>query len=192
MAEDVDGRMKRSDGERQFDLNAVMPLVYEELHRLAGSFMRSERPDHTLQPTALVNEVYLRLLSQHSVDFSNRSHVIGVAAQMMRRILTTHEQSRRTDKRGGDATIVCLSGLPEPASGPRFLFDDLDEALNRLETLDQRQAKVMELRIFGGLSVEETAEFLTISAATVHRDWVSGKLWLARELHERGAAYGGV
>jgi RNA polymerase sigma factor (TIGR02999 family) len=144
--------------------------------------MRNERDGHTLQPTALVNEAYLRLLAQHSVDFSNRAHLLGVAAQMMRRILRTHEEKRRANKRGGEVTILCLADTPEPAGAAPIAFSDVDEVLDRLAALDARQAQVAELRIFGGLTLEETAEFLAVSTATVHRDWVSGRLWLAREL----------
>ena len=162
-------------------LNDLMPQLYAELHRIAAAYMRRERGGHTLQPTALVNEAYLRLLSQHSVEFSNRSQVLGVAAQMMRRILCTHAEKRRADKRGGEFTIVSLDDSPEP-SAHALVFSDVDEALNRLAAMDQRQATVAELRIIGGLTVEETAEYLKISVATVHRDWASGRLWLAREL----------
>lgn len=163
-------------------LDSVIPRIYDELRRLAASYMRREREGHTLQPTALVNETYLRLAKQHSVDFSNRAQVLGVAAQMMRRILATHAEKRNTDRRGGDVTRVCLSEAPSPAAQPVLVFDELDQALERLAALDERQAKVVELRIFGGLTAEETAEFLNISVATVQRDWASGRLWLAREL----------
>ena len=166
----------------KMSLDALMPLVYDELHRLAVSYMRRERDGHTLQPTALVNETYLRLIGQHSVDFTNRSQLLGVAAQMMRRILSTHGVKRNAEKRGGDVTLVYLSDLNDDASTPAVLFDELDQALDRLNVLDERQAKVMELRVFGGLTAEETAEFLGISLATVHRDWLSGRIWLAKEL----------
>ncbi|HEY4355008.1 MAG TPA: ECF-type sigma factor [Acidobacteriaceae bacterium] len=163
-------------------LDAMIPQVYGELHRLAFAYLRSERPGHTLQPTALINEVYLRLTTQHSVDFHNRAHLIGVAAQMMRRILCNYEEQRRADKRGGDATLVYLEDAPEIPSAHTIVFSELDHALNRFAEIDPRQAKVMELRIFGGLNVDETAEFLEISPATVHRDWATGKLWLAQQL----------
>lgn len=167
---------------KRTSLDAVMPQIYDELHRLAASYMSCERSEHTLQPTALVNEIYLQLLKQHSVDFNNRSQVVGVAAQMMRRVLRKHEETRRAAKRGGDATLICLSDAPEPASPPAVEFGEVDLALDRLAKLDERQAKVVELRIFGGLTVEETAEFLSISPATVHRDWATGKIWLISEL----------
>ncbi len=166
----------------KLSLDDVMPQVYDELHRLAASYMRNERDGHTLQPTALINETYLRLISQHSVDFNNRSHVIGVAAQMMRRILRTHDEKRIAGKRGGGATMICLADSPEPSIAPVLGFSDLDEALNRLGELDARQATVAELRIFGGLTAEETADFLKISVVTAHRDWASGRLWLTQQL----------
>jgi RNA polymerase sigma factor (TIGR02999 family) len=175
--------LKNLESGKKLSLDAVMPLVYDELHRLAASYMRNERSEHTLQATALVNEAYLRLIGQHSVDFANRAQLLGVAAQMMRRILRTHDEGRSTNKRGGDVTMICLSDAPEPAAPP-LAFDEVDEVLDRLAELDERQAKVAELRIFGGLTVEETAEFLNVSVATVHRDWVSGKLWLTRELKD--------
>jgi RNA polymerase sigma-70 factor (ECF subfamily) len=174
--------LKKTQPGKKVSLDAVMPQVYDELHRLAASYMRSERNSHTLQPTALVNETYLRLIGQHSVDFSNRAQLLGVAAQMMRRILKTHEEKRSADKRGGDATTICLSDSAEPSAAPTLMFGEVDEALNRLAEMDSRQAKVAELRIFGGLTTEETAEFLEISTATAHRDWVSGRLWLTSEL----------
>ncbi len=167
---------------RKVALDAVLPLVYDELHRLAASYLRNERAGHTLQPTALVNETYLRLIGQHSVDFSNRAHLLGVAAQMMRRILHTHEEKRRANKRGGEFTIVCLADSPEPVALAPIAFSDVDEVLDRLAALDQRQSQVAELRIFGGLTLEEIADYLGVSVATAHRDWNSGRLWLAREL----------
>lgn len=163
-------------------LNEIMPQIYAELHKIASSYMRREREGHTLQPTALVNEAYLRLLTQHSVDFSNRAHVLGVAAQMMRRILVTHAEKRSADKRGGEYTLVNLADSAEPAAAKDLAFSDVDEALKRLTAIDERQASVVELRILGGMTAEEIAEFLGISVATVHRDWASGRLWLAREL----------
>jgi RNA polymerase sigma factor (TIGR02999 family) len=165
------------------NLDAVIPVMYDELRQLAASYMRHERASHTLDPTALVNETYLRLLGQHSVDFANRAQVLGVAAQMMRRILMTHEEKRKADKRGGDFTIVCLTDTEEvAASGDSHAFSAVDQVLSRLEQMDARQAKVAELKIFGGMTSEEIAEFLQISRATVQRDWLSGRLWLIREL----------
>jgi RNA polymerase sigma factor (TIGR02999 family) len=170
---------------KKLSLDEAMPRVYEELRRLAAGYMKHEREGHTLQPTALVNETYLRLISQYNVDFSNRAHLLGVAAQMMRRILHNHDETRRARKRGGAFTIVCLDDAPEPMAASCFVFSDVDDVLERLASLDQRQATVAELRIFGGLTIDEVAEFLGVSPATANRDWASGRLWLAREL--RGA-----
>jgi RNA polymerase sigma factor (TIGR02999 family) len=172
----------QTDEGRKVSLDEVLPQVYGELHRLASVYMRNEREGHTLQPTALGNEAYLRLIGQYSVDFSNRAHLLGVAAQMMRRILQTHEEKRRAEKRGGEFTIISLADSPEKAASTAIAFSDVDEVLDRLAALDKRQAQVAELRIFGGLTLDETAEFLGVSTPTVHRDWVSGRLWLAREL----------
>ena len=166
----------------RLSLDTVLPQVYEELHRLAASYMRRERSSHTLQPTALVNETYMRMLRQHSVDFNNRAQLLGVAAKMMRRILRTYEEQRNANKRGGEQAAICLSDAPEPFAQPVMLFGEVDEALEKLALLDARQAKVAELRIFGGLTTQETAEFVNISLATAHRDWVSARLWLAQEL----------
>ncbi len=159
-----------------------MSDVYAQLHHLAASYMRNEREGHTLQPTALVHETYLRLATQHSVDFSNRAQVLGVAAQMMRRILRTYGDHRAAVKRGGEITIVCLADAPEPAATSVLFFSEVDHVLDRLAELDERQARVAELRIFGGLTIEETAEFLHISVSSANRDWASGRLWLAGQL----------
>ena len=164
-------------------LDSLTAKIYEQLHRLAVSYMRAERANHTLQPTALVHEAYLRLLSQHSVDFANRAQVLGIAAQMMRRILLNHEERRRTDKRGGEYNIVCITDSIQPASRETPLhFVEVNAVLNRLQAMDERQAKIAELRIFGELSAEEIAEFLHVSVATVRRDWSTAKLWLAQQL----------
>lgn len=166
-------------------LDTAMPQLYEELHRIADIYMSRERAAHTLQPTALVHETYLRLLDQHSVDFHNRAQVLGVAAQMMRRILANHGAEKKAAKRGADCTMVYLSDSPDVAQSDPVLFDELDQALDRLSALDPRQARVVELRVFGGLTVDEVAEFLGVSVATVHRDWASGRLWLAHALTSR-------
>jgi RNA polymerase sigma factor (TIGR02999 family) len=169
-------------GAKKLSLDAVLPQIYDELHRMAAVYMRRERDGHTLQPTALVNETYMRLVGQHSVNFDNRAQVLGIAAQMMRRILRTYDEQRRAEKRGGDQTILCLDDSQEPSGIPQLFFGEVDELLERLATLDARQAKVAELRIFGGLTSEEVGEFLGVSTASAHRYWASGRLWLAREL----------
>ncbi len=163
-------------------LDALLPAVYEELHALAGRYLRHERPDHTLQPTALVHEAYIRLSEQRQVDWRDRSQFFGVAAQMMRRILVNYAESRNTAKRGGQFARVTLD---ESVSwdGERALdLVSLDEALTALAALDARQARVVELRFFAGLSIEETGEVLDISPATVKREWTMAKAWLRRAL----------
>jgi RNA polymerase sigma factor (TIGR02999 family) len=160
----------------------LIPVVYEELKRLARSYMRRERRDHTLQTTALVHEAYLRLVRQKEVRWQGRAHFYGIAAQLMRRILIDHARHRLCQKRGGAQAAVSLdeSLVFSPERSAELLR--LDEALQRLSILDGRQSKIVELRFFGGLSVEETAEFLGISPKTVKRDWSVAKAWLHSEL----------
>lgn len=167
-------------------LDKLFPLVEQELHRLAHSYMRKENPEHTLQTTALVNEAYLRLVDQNKTRWQNRAHFFGIAAQIMRRILINHARDRHRQKRGGDAIQVSLSHA-EPVSETRAgELLALDEALERLESIDERKARVVEFRYFGGLSVDETAEVLNVSAITVARDWNMAKAWLAREIGHAG------
>lgn len=166
----------------QSALERLLPLVERELHRLAHSYMRREDPDHTLQTTALINETYLRLVDQRKVEWQNRAHFFGIAAQIMRRILLNYARDQNRQKRGGKAIHVSLSqAMVMPAEKDRELIA-LNDALNRLEALDARKSKVVELRYFGGLSVEEAAEVLKVSPITVMRDWQFAKAWLAREM----------
>lgn len=164
----------------------LLDLVYPELHRIAERQMRREREGHTLQPTALVHEAYLKLVDQSRVDWRNRAHFLGVAAQAMRRLLVDHARARSRDKRGGGATLVEIgsadgeAAAAVPARGVDLLA--LDQALARLAALDATQAKLVELRFFGGLSVDEAAEALAISTATAGRDFRSARAFLAREL----------
>jgi RNA polymerase sigma-70 factor, ECF subfamily len=160
----------------------LMPLVYDELRRLARSYMRRERPDHTLQATALVNEAYLKLVRQREVNWQGRSHFFGIAAQLMRRILIDHARGHLRAKRGGTNVVLPLNEALafSPEQSEELLR--LDEALERLTKKDPRQAKIVELRFFGGLSVDEAAEFLEISPKTVKRDWALAKAWLHGEL----------
>ena len=160
----------------------LIPLVYDELKRLARRYMRREAPDHTLQTTALVHEAYLKLVCQRSVSWQNRSHFFGIAAQLMRRILIDHARRQLREKRGGREVFLPLNA--DLAFSPEHSEElvRLDEALERLSVLDPRQGKVVELRFFGGLSVEETSEFLGVSPKTVKRDWVVAKAWLHAEL----------
>ena len=162
-------------------LERLMPLVYGELRKLAASYLRRERSDHTLQPTALVHEAYLRLVDQRGVDWHNRAHFFGIAARMMRRILVDHARRRQAAKRDGAAYRISGSrDLVEAERDPDLLA--LNRALDGLEALDPRQARIIELRFFGGLTVEETAEVVGISTATVKREWQTARAWLAREL----------
>jgi RNA polymerase sigma-70 factor (ECF subfamily) len=160
----------------------LITAVYNELRRLAGAYMRRERPDHTLQATALVHEAYFRLVDQKSVDWQNRAHFFGVAAHVMRRLLIDHARGHGREKRGGGRAEVSLdeAALVSPQQSAQLL--DLDVALHRLAQLDPRQAKIVELRFFAGLSVEETAWLLNISDKTVKRDWSVAKAWLHAEL----------
>jgi RNA polymerase sigma factor (TIGR02999 family) len=159
-------------------LDQMLPLVYDELHRLASSYLARERPDHTLQPTALVHEAFLRLINQREVDWRNRAQFLGVAAGLMRRILVNHARDRAAAKRGGERERVSLSLVEVPSGGPDVDLIALEDALERLAALDERKAKVVELRFFGGLSVEEVAEVLGVSRATVEREWSFARAWL--------------
>jgi RNA polymerase sigma-70 factor (ECF subfamily) len=160
----------------------LMPLVYEELHRLAHRYMGHERPGHTLQTSGLVNEAYLRLIDQSQVHWQNRSHFFGIAAQMMRRILVDYARNRRYAKRGGNARQVPLDEglIVSEERGEEIVA--LDDALQNLATIDERKSRIVELRFFGGLSIEETAETLGVSPGTVMRDWTLAKAWLRREI----------
>lgn len=174
-----------SNGKRDA-LDVLTPLVYGELRNLAARYLRRERSDHTLQSTALVHEAYLRLIDQNQVRWQNRAHFFGVAAQMIRRILVDHARTRHAQKRGGNAQKLSLDeaiGLPERRD---LDIVALDDALKLLAELDAQQSKVIELRFFGGLSIEETAEALGISPATVKREWVTARAWLLRQLSRTG------
>jgi len=165
-------------------LDKLMPLVYDELRRLARYYMRRERAGATLQTTALVNEAYLRLIDQKNVRWQNRAHFFGIAAQLMRRILIDSARKRLNSKRGGDVRKVSLDKAEFVARGRNTDLVALDDALTDLEAIDQRKSKVVELRFFGGLNIEETAELMAISPATVQREWSMAKAWLYRELNQ--------
>ena len=160
----------------------LVPLVYDQLKRLARRYMRRERADHTLQTTALVHEAYLKLVGQHSPHWQGRAQFFGIAAQLMRRILIDHARRHLREKRGGSQVILHLEeGLAFTPEHSEDLLK-LDEALDRLSKLDPRQSRIVELRFFGGLSVEETSRFLNVSPITVKRDWAVAKVWLYGEL----------
>ena len=167
-------------------LDGLMPAVYDELRRLAKSHLSRERPGHTLQTTALVHEAYLRLIDQKAVNWQNRAQFFGIAAQMMRRILINHAKERLAKKREGYATRVSLDEGVSFFEKREVDLTALDEALNGLAILDKQQAQIVELRFFGGLTIDEVAEVLGISAATTKREWDSAKLWLRRQLNIGG------
>lgn len=163
-------------------LDRLVPLIHVELRRLAHQYMAGERPGHLLQTTALVNEAYLRLVDSSRVRWQNRSHFFAVSAQVMRRILVDFARARQTLKRGGDAVHVSLDDARAISSEASAELIALDDALKTLTTFDHRKSRVIELRFFGGLTVEETAEVLNVSPITVMRDWGLAKAWLLREL----------
>jgi RNA polymerase sigma factor (TIGR02999 family) len=163
-------------------LDQMTPALYDELRRLARFFLANERPDHTLQPTALVHEAYIRLVDQHAVDWRNRAHFLGVAATMMRRILINHAQARLAAKRLGQAQAVALDDALGVFSTSQVDLIDLNQVLEQLSEIDPQQGRVVELRYFGGLTIEETAEVLGVSAATVKREWSIARLWLLQKM----------
>jgi len=175
-----------NSGDREA-MDRLMPIVYDELRRLAAGYLKGERPGHTLQPTALVHEAYLRLVRQDRVEWQNRAHFFGIAASMMRRVLVDHARRRQAEKRdaGGFRLTLQLGEAFEAARDPELL--ELDQALGRLEQLDADQARVVELRFFGGLTVEETAVVLGISTATVKREWRTAKAFLRDEMASGGS-----
>lgn len=173
-----------SNGDAQA-LDQLTPLVYAELRRLAGRYLRRERPDHTLQSTALVHEAYMRLIDQRSVHWQNRAHFFGVAAQLIRRILVDHARAHHAAKRGAHAPKLSLDEALAVPGGRDLDLLSLDDALEGLAKLDPQQSRIVELRFFAGLSIEETAEVVGVSPATVKREWSSAKAWLYRELSGR-------
>lgn len=166
-------------------LEQLLPLVEAELRRLARGYMTRERRGHTLQTTALVNEAFIRLIDARSVGWQDRAHFLGIAARLMRRVLVDHARARGYQKRGGSAQRVSLSDAGLVSAEPTLDLLELDRALEALEVVDARKAKVIELRFFGGLTVEETADVLHVSSDTIKRDWRLAKLWLVRELEGR-------
>ncbi len=182
-------QLKRGEPEAA---TALAPLVYRELHRTAAAYMRRERPDHTLQPTALVNEVYMRLVQQRDIDWQSRAHFFGVAAGTMRRILVDHARAHRAQRRGGGAQKL---ELKESIVFTEAQSDDLialDEALNRLQTWDPRQSRIVDMLFFGGLTQEEAAEVLGVSVRTVKRDWSVARAWLHGEMGRNSDDTGAV
>lgn len=166
------------------ELDKMMPAIYDELRRQAARYLRQERPGHTLQTTALIHEAYVRLVDQRNVQWQNRAHFFGIAAQMMRRILVDHARTKKRAKRGGSDIKVSLDDAAVAVKGQDLDVVAVDEALSRLAKIDEQQSRVVELRFFSGLTVEETAEVMGISPATVKRDWSMAKAWLHRELSD--------
>ena len=167
-------------------LDELLPLVYQELHRLAHRHLGRERGGHTLQTTALVHEAYLRLIDQKEAQWQNRAHFFAVAATLMRRILVDHARARQYQKRGGGAQQVTFDEALEVSDERAAEVVALDEALTALAEFDERKSRLVELRFFGGLSIEETAEVLQVSPGTVMRDWTLAKTWLQRQINKRG------
>ncbi len=172
----------------QSALDRLMPAVYEELHRLAGRYLSHERSDHTLQATALVHEAYVRLVDQRSVRWQNRAHFFGIAAQLMRRVLVDHARRRDAVKRGDGARALSLEEADGQTPSEPLDILELDRALERLTALDGEQGRIVEMRFFGGLTVEESAEVLGVSPRTVKRQWRAARAWLYRELHREPGA----
>jgi len=168
-------------------LEDLLPLVYDELRRLAGAYLRRERSGHTLQSTALVHEAFLKLVQQRDVHWRNRAHFFGIAAQMIRRILVDHARMGLAEKRGSGGIKVELNDVMAIASQREIDVLELDAALAKLTQMDERQSRIVELRFFAGMSVEETAEVMQLSPATVKREWSSAKAWLFREMSRSSA-----
>jgi RNA polymerase sigma factor (TIGR02999 family) len=182
---DVTSLLLEWNGGNRAALDALLPVVYRELRQLARGYMRLENPGHTLQPTALVHEAYLKLIDQNRVTWQNRAHFFGIAAQTIRRLLVDHARARRRLKRGGgDLRVTWTENLNVPAQAEGVDLLGFDEALRNLAELDPQQGRVVELRFFAGLSIEETAAALDISTATVKRDWAVARAWLFRAIAE--------
>jgi len=179
---DVTGLLNRWGEGDQEALDRVMPLVYDELRLQAARYLRRERAGHSLQTTALIHEAYLRLVDQRNAHWQNRAQFFGLAAQMMRRILVDHARAKKRAKRGGSDVRVSLNAATAIVNAPDLDLVVLDDALNRLAEIDLQQSKIVELRFFSGLNVDETAAVLAISPATVKRDWSVAKAWLRREI----------
>jgi RNA polymerase sigma-70 factor (ECF subfamily) len=175
-----------SNGDRQA-LEKLTPLVYDELRRLAGRYLRQERAGHTLQSTALVHEAYMKLVGQNNVRWQNRAHFFGIAAQMIRRILVDYARAKHAEKRGSGAAQLSLDEAIALPGGKDLDLVALDDALKGLSKIDERQSRLVELRFFTGLTIEETAEVMQMSVATAKRDWVSAKAWLSREIRRQSA-----
>jgi RNA polymerase sigma factor (TIGR02999 family) len=169
-------------------LESLIPLVYDELRSLAHNYLRQERPGHTLQSTALVHEAYVRLVGRNPPSLHNRSHFFGIAARLMREILVDHARAQRASKRGGGADMLTMEEAGDLAQPVAVDVLRLDDALTELGRLDERQSRIVELRFFTGLSIEETADVLDISPATISREWTTARAWLHRELSRKSVS----
>ena len=178
-------RWRSGDGDA---LQALMPLVYDEMRRLAHRYLRRERPGHTLQSTALVHEAFVRLTGNALPQWQDRAHFFGIAAHLMRQILVEYARSRNADKRGGAMPKLNIDSVEEPSAKPDVDIVALDDALKDLSRIDPQQSRVVELRFFSGLSIEDTAQVLGISESTVKRDWNTARVWLYRELDRTAPA----
>jgi RNA polymerase sigma-70 factor (ECF subfamily) len=185
---DIDRWLGELSLDNEGAVNALMPTLYDELRKIAVGHLRRERPDHTLQPTALVNEAYLRLVGQRAVAWQNRAHFLGVAASVMRRILVDHARARGRVKRGGLLARVTFDDMRVGERERDFDVVALDDALRSLAEVDEQLSRIVELRFFGGLTVEETAQAVGVSSATVDRGWATARAWLRRALDHRDPA----
>jgi RNA polymerase sigma-70 factor (ECF subfamily) len=174
--------LEGNENENRATLNAMLPFVYDELHRIAANYLSRENAGHTLQPTALVNEAYLKLVDQRNVDWQNRAQFFGIAANLMRRILLKHAERKHAEKRGGRAGKIALDAAEVVFEEQNTNFLALEEALQKLAARDRQKARIVELKFFGGLKTDEIAEVTGKSSRTVERDWIFAKAWLKREL----------
>ncbi|MEO6589461.1 MAG: sigma-70 family RNA polymerase sigma factor [Pyrinomonadaceae bacterium] len=180
--ENLTRMLKEAQSGKRETLDEFLPLVYDELKKIAGYKLASERSNHTLQATALVHEAYLRLIDQHSVDWQNRAHFFAIASEMMRRILVNHAEAHNAKKRGDGKTLISLDDAEHFAAEPEVDLIFLDNALDELAEFDKTQAKIVELKFFGGLTNEEAAEVLGISESTIKREWRMARAWLTTKL----------
>ena len=178
--------LKDWSGGKRDSANVLLSLVYDELRRIARQYLRKERSDHTLQPTALVHEAYMKLIDISDVSWQDRAHFFAVASNVMRHILVDHARARATDKRGGEAQRIALEDAVQLSGETDIDLLALDEAMRQLAAFDEQQSKIVELRFFGGLTIEETAHVLKISPATVKREWTMAKAWLFRRMKDEG------
>ena len=185
MSQDITRMLREWKNGDESAIDRLFPLVYNDLRQQARNYLRSERPDHTLQPTALVHEAYLRMLKVGQTEWENRAHFYAVSAIMMRRILVDHARQIAADKRGGGLHRVTLENVMAPVEQKAIDLLELNDALNRLAEIEERKARIVEMTYFGGLSQKEIAEILDITEKTVQRDWKFAKLWLFRELKQK-------